>query len=143
AMQWLDLPMPDGAAARFPMTIAATHLQMNRGEAVVEGDAVVGTGKPGTVMYGPYIALPRGSYELVWTGRGFDTPGSLPFSARAAGGSDILAQVEALAKDLPRASGELTRVKFRLHHARDALEFLVESGGGGRVAIERLELLRR
>jgi hypothetical protein len=102
AMQWLELPMADGKEARFPMEIAATHLQMRHREAVVDGTSVVATGTPGSVIYGPYIALPRGRYELVWFGRGLDSPGEIAFSARGGGGAEIFAQVEVHAKDLSR-----------------------------------------
>lgn len=143
AMQWLDLPMLDGAAARFPMEIAATHPQMRRGEAIVDGTAVVATGRPGTVIYGPYISLPEGRYELTWMGRGLETLGEIAFSVRAGGGAEVFAQVEGLAKDLPRNPGELRRVAFRLDRPRDGLEFLVETGGGGRVELQRLVIRRR
>lgn len=142
-MRWLDLPMADGDDARFPMEIAATHPQMRRSLAVVERAAVVATGEPGTVIFGPYIALPRGDYELVWIGRGLDTPGEIEFSVHAAGGADMFAAARMPAKDLPRGPGELTRLAFRLSRTGDGFEFLVRTAGGGRVEIQRLVLSRR
>jgi hypothetical protein len=142
-MRWLDLPMVDGDDARFPMEIAATHLQMRRSQSVVEGGAVVATGTPGTVIFGPYIALPRGDYELVWIGRGLDTPGEIAFTVHAAGGANVFAKQQAPAGGLPRAPGELARLAFRLKRTRDGVEFLVRSSGGARVELHRLVLYRR
>jgi hypothetical protein len=142
-MRWLDLPMADGAEARFPMEIAATHLQMIRSEAVVEGGVVVATGKPGTVIYGPYMALPKGSYELVWMGRGLDAAGDIAFRVHAAGGTNVFAKADVHARDLPREPGELTRLAFRLNRPRDGVEFLVKTSGGGRVELQRLVIYRR
>ncbi|HEU4733232.1 MAG TPA: hypothetical protein VFT22_35310 [Kofleriaceae bacterium] len=142
-LPWLDLPLLDGADARFPMEIPATNLQMSLGEAVREPDAVVATGKPGTVMYGPYITLPKGSYELTWFGRGIDTPGRLAFSVRTSGGATKLDQVEVLASDLPRQPGELLHLSFRLKRPRDGLEFVVRSDEGARVELTRLVIRRK
>jgi len=139
---WLELPLADGVDARFPMEIAATHLQMSRGESTIDGSAVVATGQPGTVIYGPYIALPKGRYELIWIGRATDTPGKLAFSVRAAGGRKVFAQLEAAAGELPRTTGELCHLAFRLDRAYDGVEFLVHSSDGGRVALDRL-IVRR
>jgi hypothetical protein len=111
--------------------------------AIVDGTAVVATGEPGAVIHGPYISLPKGRYELVWMGRGFDTPGEIAFSVRAGGGAEVFGQVQGPAKDLPRNPGELKRFAFRLNRPRDGLEFLVESGGGGLVELQRLVIRRR
>lgn len=138
---WLALPMADGELARFPWRIPATHLQMARGESIVDGDRVIGTGTPGTVIYGPYIALPRGRYELVWYGAGMDTPGDLEFSVRSNGAETVIARVTQPARALPRA-GELVRIPFTLKRLREGIEFLVRTTGGGRVALEHLEIVR-
>jgi hypothetical protein len=142
-MQWLHLPLVDGPAARFPMEIGATHLQIRPGEAIVEGAAVVATGTPGTVISGPNIALPKGTYELVWMGRGLDAPGEIAFSARVRRGHLVLARVQVLAKDLPRDPGELIRLAFRLNGARAGIDFLVETSGGGRIELQQLVIRQR
>ncbi|HEY0987029.1 MAG TPA: hypothetical protein VGD80_08255, partial [Kofleriaceae bacterium] len=142
-MRWLDLPIVDGDDAQFPMEIAATHLQMRRSVAVVEGASVIATGEPGTVMFGPYIALPRGDHELVWIGRGLDAPGEIEFSVYAEGGASLLAEARVSVRDLPRSPGELTRLAFRLERLRHGVEFVVRTAGGGRVELQRLVLSRR
>ena len=147
AMQWLELPIPDGPDARFPLDIAATHLQMRRGAAVVEGTAVMATGTPGMVIDGPGIALTRGRYELVWIGRGLDTPGELTCSVRTRGGGIVLAHAEVVAKDLAKdlrgAPGELCRLELVLNRTRPGLDARVETTGGARVTLERLVIRRR
>jgi hypothetical protein len=147
AMQWLALPIPDGPDARFPIDVAATHLQMRRGEAVVEGTAVVATGAPGMVIEGPGIALTRGRYELVWIGRGLDTPGELMCSVRTRGGGIVLAHASVraadLAKELPRDPGELCRLELVLNRTRPGLDARIETTGGARVALERLVIRRK
>ncbi len=125
---------------QLPWRRAATDPVFGRGFSLVEGDEVVATGVDGTVMYGPYIKVPAGSFEVVWRGRPLSSTGELAFSVRSNRGSVIAAYSVVEASSLP-ASGELIRIPFVLDRPRFEVELVVESDHGGRVAIGEVELL--
>ncbi len=139
---WLDLPILDGESATFPMRLPATHLQLARGKVAVEAGELVATGEPGTVLYGPYLSLPKGSYEVTWIGNGTGSAGRIAFSVTM--GNKSLARPGAVeASSLPRGRGELARLSFKLDRARDGIEFPVESGDGGRVSLHELVIEKK
>lgn len=142
-LSWLEMPALDGDLS-LPLRLAATHLAIRRGAVALDAGELVATGAPGSVVYGPYLTLPRGRYELTWIGSAVDTAaGQVAFSVRANGGHEALAQSVVLGKDLPHARGQLVRLPFKLDRTRTDLEFLVESGGGGRVALHELVITKR
>ncbi|MGE3544771.1 MAG: sulfatase-like hydrolase/transferase, partial [Kofleriaceae bacterium] len=59
---------PLAAAPRFPLVIAAASTKLEHANANVEANKLVATGAPGTVVFGPYMQLPKGRYELRWLG---------------------------------------------------------------------------
>ena len=139
---WLDLPLPDNDKSAFPLRLAATHLQLKRSKVALENGRLVATGEPGTVLYGPYITLPRGRYHATWSGNGLPSQGAIRFYVTA-GGRDRLAEAVVLAKDLPTTPGKLVELQFKLDASRDNIEFSVYSEGGGRVALDELVITRR
>ncbi|MGE0867997.1 MAG: sulfatase [Kofleriaceae bacterium] len=127
----------------FPVVVPATNLRIRRGDAAtLESNKLVATGQPGTVSYGPYLRLPAGCYELVWLGHGMSSPGQIAFSVRADSGQEIVAQTVVEANALPLGGGELVRIPFSFDRQRFEVEFVVESGNGGRVALDRLVVAR-
>lgn len=125
---------------RFPLHFSALGLQLKHANARVDRDTVVATGDPGAVIYGPYIELPAGSYELTWEGKGMESDGQIGFSVRAQAGQEILVNRVVKARTLPRSRTVLTRLQFVLDRPRSGIEFVVESGGGGLVALRQLVL---
>lgn len=144
SLAWLDLPIPDGIDAVFPMRFAASNLQLTREKVVFQGEELVGTGEAGTVVYGPYIELLKGDYDAVWYGRGLGGPGQVSFSAIASFGRNRLAPtVDIASAKLPTTRAELIRIPFSLSRARQQIEFPVTSSDGGRVSLHELVIERK
>ncbi len=142
-LAWLELPLPDNDPAAFPMRIPATHLQLRRGKVAEEGGRLVATGETGPIVYGPYIKLPRGRYTVRWSGNGLASPGEIKLLAIAGGGKEILAERAVLASQLPAAPGPLPELTFKIGRPRDAVELMVYSQDGGRVALDEVVIERR
>ena len=141
-LAWLALPILDGGLATFPMRLPATHLQLFRDKATVEAKDVVATGEAGTVIYGPYVELPKGDYTMTWNGTGIPSSGRLAFSVTAA--RTTLGKRESLdAASIPTIQGPIIKLAFTLRRARQALEFVVDSEGGGRVSLHELVIERK
>ena len=51
--------------------------------ALVENGRLIATGEPGALVFGPYLQLPAGEYELRWLGRALGTGGKIGFSVTA------------------------------------------------------------
>ncbi len=138
-LRQLTHSIAEASAARFPLRLPVTSL-LRPAKAALESGTLVATGEPGTIVFGPYIVLPPGTYELSWRGTGIDSPGHLAFSVRADHGAEILADVVVQAKDLPREANTLVRLPFVLDRERSAIEFLVESADGARVILEHVTI---
>ena len=144
SLAWLDLPIPDGDRATFPMRLSATNLQLVREKVALQGEDLVGTGEPGTVVYGPYVELPPGDYEAVWFGHGLGGTGQLTFTALANFGKTKLATpVIVDAAKLSSAPGELVRFTFTLTRSRGEVEFPVDTAGGARISLHELVIERK
>jgi hypothetical protein len=138
SLSWLDLPLRDGEFATFPMRLASTHLALHRGKVALEGDKLIATGEEGYVIYGPYMKLPRGKYEVSWIGSGRDTPGDVTFIVAADVGKEELTRTPVHAKDLRKDRGELMRLSFAVDRMRHDVEFTVFSAGGARLQLDEL-----
>jgi hypothetical protein len=134
---WLDLPLPDGNDATFPLRVPATHLQLLRDKVAVESGDLVATGQAGTVLSGPNLELPRGRYTATWIGRGVTSSGEVAFSVTSRG-RRVLARTALDATRIPAASGELVRLAFTVERPQNRIEFPIESTGGGRVSLHEL-----
>ena len=139
---WLDLPLPENDKTAFPLRIAATHLQLRRGKVALENSRLVATGETGTVLYGPYITLPRGRYHVTWSGNGVPSRGEIKFFILA-DGQEKLAEASFLATALPTVPGKLVDMGFTLEAPREKVEFSVYSQDGGRAALDELVITRR
>lgn len=141
-MAWLELPLPDNDKAAFPMRIAATHLQLQHGKVLAEGTRLVATGETGTVVYGPYVKFPRGRYVVHWNGSGIASPGEIKFLVTA-DGKDVLAETSMPAIKISPSPGELAKVAFKIPAPREAIELVVYSQDGGRVALDEIVIERK
>jgi hypothetical protein len=140
---WFDLPLPDGELLPLPLRLPAPHLALHRREVALDDSELVATGKPGFVVYGPYLKLPRGDYEVTWTGRGVASPGELTFTVDSDFGQDVLARVVMPASEIGKARAQIVRLSFTIDRMRNAVEFPVFSAGGARVALDDVVLARR
>lgn len=146
AMDWLDLPIPDRELATFPIRIPATHLQLRHGNVALESGELVATGAPGTIVFGPYIDLPKGDYIVTWLGSGIASTGQIVFGVTGtpSGASQrrLVPRVTREAHDIPVGRGELVRFTFTIKRAVAGLEVVVETAGGGRVSLHELVIDR-
>jgi hypothetical protein len=140
---WMHLPLPDGDALRFPLRLAATHLAIHRREVALDDGKLVATGKEGFVVYGPYIKMLEGNYDVVWIGSGVDSPGELTFTVDSDLGKDVLARAVVPARAIGKARAELARLSFTLDRTREVVEFPVYSARGARVSLDEVVLERR
>lgn len=140
-LSWLELPLVDGDATRFPLSIAADHVALRRGKVAPVNGRMVATGEEGYIMFGPYMKLPKGTYALRWSGSTLGTEGVITFIVAADVGKHEIKRIAVEVKDLP-AGGELVRIPFVLNRKRVDVEFTVYSAGGGRVALDEMILER-
>src|SRR5690606_32959440 len=120
----------------FPLQIAATSLLFRRGNVVEQNGRLVATGEQGTLLYGPYIKMLEGTYELHWTGRPQGSTGELLFSVRA--GSELVAFARVAVQALPTRASELVRLPFALDRTRYEVELVVEATAGTQVALDHV-----
>jgi hypothetical protein len=142
-LAWLALPIHDGDELALPLRLPASHPALHRGEAAADGDRLVATGAPGSVVSGPSLALPRGAYRVTWRGHAITSPGQLTFTVVADDGADVLAR--ATVDPTAAGPGAATRVEltFATDRTRDGVEVVVVSGGGARVALDEVVIERR
>jgi hypothetical protein len=142
-LNWLDLPIPGGDLARFPIWISAIHPQLMHGNVELQGSALVATGTKGIVVYGPYIDLPKGKYVATWMGNGVESTGELTFRVTSGFGRRKLAKPITLdASTIPRGRHAVVRIPFTLKRPIDNVDFRVFSAGGGRVSLHELMIER-
>jgi hypothetical protein len=134
---WLDLPLPDGELATFPMRLPANHLQLIRGTVAVEAEDLVATGQPGAVLSGPNIELPKGNYTATWIGHGIESSGELAFAVTSRR-RRVLARAVLDARRIPNDRGELIRLAFTIDRPQNRIEFPIESAAGARVSLHEL-----
>jgi hypothetical protein len=141
---WLAPPLPEGERIRFPLHIAATHPQLSAANAIAKDGRIVATGKEGTVVYGPYLRLPKGAYTLRWSGTSLGTNGEIAFDVTGSDGKVTLAQRSIRADALPRGpDAELATLEFVLADPMPAVETRVFSRGGATAELTGLVLDRR
>jgi hypothetical protein len=143
SLAWFDLPLPDGDLVPLPLRLPAAHLALHRREVALDAGKLVATGKEGFVVYGPYIRLPKGDYDVVWTGSGIDSPGDLTFTVDADLGKSVLARTSMPANTIGKARAQIVRLSFTLDRMRDAVEFPVFSAGGARISLDLVVLEKR
>lgn len=125
------------ALLQRPHTFAATAPSLRHARCELRDERVIATGEEGTIIYGPYIQLPRGAYELRWTGEGMGGPGQIVFSITADAGQEILARVAVDAAAIPD-HGDAVILPFVLDRLRSQIEFVVQSTDGGRVTLDHV-----
>lgn len=142
SLAWFELPIHDGDELRLPLRLPATHPAIRRGEVALDAGRLVATGRPGAVVVGPALWLPRGAYRVVWRGSAVASPGDLTFTV-----ATELGHVFARATVAPGAIGEdhttLVELAFTVDRTREAIEFPIVSAGRARVALDEVVLERR
>lgn len=134
----------DAGAPRFPLVVPANDPALRHGTSVLEGATLVATGEPGTVVFGPYMDMPRGRFLVRWIGQGIDSPGTIAFDATATGEPKNFAQYDVPAKNLPRYDGATVgALEIELPKGAHGFEIRVYSSGGGLIRLTRAVIERR
>ncbi|MCO5157513.1 MAG: class I SAM-dependent methyltransferase [Aquamicrobium sp.] len=107
-------------AARFKSLVGTRHY--DNGRLVVSATA----NESGFLLYGPYLPLPCGDYEVVFEAVAIGGQGTLIFDVVAAG--EVIASAERSVADLSRSKE--VRLSFSLSEMRFGLEFRAQSRGG-------------
>lgn len=141
--RWLDYPLAEGAAMRFPHEDVVTHPQMfSRGvERDVRGGTARFLGGPDEIVYGPYVVLPAGTYSIAVFGRDLRAgPQDLVFFVNATEGIRRVAETR-FGGEAPEER-ELARLTFRLRRATAMVHFAVQQAGHGQVTLTRYRIER-
>jgi hypothetical protein len=140
---WLDLPIPGGEVAMFPIWLPAIHRQLLHGSVKLERGQLVATGDAGLVVYGPYIDLPKGEYVATWMGNAVDSPGTLTFRvASGFGKRKLTTPIKIEANAVTKTRGVVMRIPFKLRTPQPNVDFRVWSEGGARVSLHELVIER-
>jgi hypothetical protein len=140
---WLLPPVDEPKPLRFPLRVAAAHPQMRHDKATVQGTRVESTGEDGTIVFGPYVDLPKGRYRVRWRGRVLSSPGELDFDVVASGGAATLARRSAHAADLADGGeGDLVTMEIEADAPAKGVEARVFARGGARIVLTALVIER-
>lgn len=143
-LPWLQLPLPEADALRFPLRLEATHPQIGRGAVTVAGSTLVSDGSDGNLVHGPYLALPKGRFLVRWIGQRHAPTGGLHIDVASDGGNTVHASTDVLMNAVEEGPyRDLSRLELDLARTTKDLEFRVYSAEGARVTIEALVIERR
>lgn len=140
SLAWFELPIHDGDELHLPLRLPASHLAIRRGEVALDADQLVATGRPGIVVSGPDLRLPRGTYRVVWHGSTVASAGELTFTVATDVRHDVLARATVPANAIGRDHTTLVELTFVVDRAGVGVEFPVVSAGGARVEFDDMVL---
>lgn len=106
--------------------------------------ALVSTGAPGVLTFGPYISLPRGRYRLSLSGR--LVSGSVACRVTAEGGTKILKTLEIRPDPTAPAHGTtIATIDFDVDRPLGGIEFVVECNAASKIELTafRVQGIRR
>jgi len=137
------------AAKRYPLKDIASTDGIRIWSATDDGlysecgirDAQTGTlsnhGKPGYLLFGPYIALDAGVYEIIWRGSSATDLSHAIAEIACDGGQDLLRATTVAASD-----GVLARACFHLHRKVTDIEFRIKVAADDEITVTGVELRR-
>jgi len=104
-------------------------------------DAGAGTlsseGRAGYLLYGPYVALDAGVYEIVWRGTSATSVSHAVAEVVSEKGQDLLREVKVAASE-----GVLARARFQVHGRVADIEFRIRVAADDAITVTGLELHR-
>jgi hypothetical protein len=126
-------PSDPGPAATsgFATNVVADATPFQPEAARIEGDALVSTGAPGFVVYGPYATLSEGRYVLLVEGRVEDAGDGQVIV-------DVVSRGRVFAEQAitsPVAEGTIATLAFELDGSTPDVEFRVRVGEGARIRV--------
>ncbi|MEO7734510.1 MAG: hypothetical protein ABIY55_26375 [Kofleriaceae bacterium] len=139
-LAWLAMPIHDGDELALPLRLTASHPAVQHGAGVVEGDRVVATGAPGSILWGPSLRLPRGGYRVTWRGHAIISPGQVTF--RVVADDEVLARTTLDPALAGLGAPIRVELRFAIDQPRDRVEVVVESGGGARITLDDVTIER-
>ena len=143
-LRWLDLPLPVGAALRFPLHISALNPSVRRAAVSETADGLAATGDEGTLVYGPYLRLPKGAYRVRWIGTGESSVGGVLFDVSIEGGREVVAVRKRPAAELAGIRhGEVVSLDFDLPKDTAGVELRIFGYGGATLAVHEAVVEKR
>ncbi len=143
-LNWLDLPLADGEHMVWPFHLPAAHVAFRQiNVEPFKNGPVEASGVAGTVLHGPYIALPKGTFHVRWMGSGIESSGELKFDLTSENGRTMLAQRQIPSSSLSNIKhGELLTFDVSLESPAKGVELRVFSDGGARVSLDEVIIER-
>jgi 2-polyprenyl-3-methyl-5-hydroxy-6-metoxy-1,4-benzoquinol methylase len=140
---WFAQPFEDAEIASW--NASDMSLQTLVGKRAEDGSAISSTGKAGYLVFGPYVALDPGFYEVQWEGAGSASIANGRVDVACECGSRILGTAEfSVGKKVDRRA---TRVLAHLRFSIDApvadLEFRMHVNADSALHLSRIVLRRR
>lgn len=141
--------LPEGSALTFVGRFEGEELSHNSGVQIADVDARgglvwkadAGSGKPGYVVFGPYIPLPEGRYLAVFRVKGGGTTALLgAVDVCVGGGNPILAKRALAPEDLTPEGFRCVALEFS--HPGGTVETRLQWNGDGWVALDWVGLWR-
>jgi SAM-dependent methyltransferase len=93
------------------------------------------SGVPGYLVYGPYVALDAGTYEVVWKGACTETSHGAVAEVASNGGANVLCEIP-----IAESRDVLARIRFDLPESLEDAEFRLRIGEGDAVSLSGIEL---
>jgi hypothetical protein len=144
-MRWLAYPVPDGADLKLPWVAPAANPQMfSRVIQPTAQKTFEFNGKPGEVVYGPYVNLSRGRYRLTWFG---ELPGAdahaIHFSVTGTGGRHLLGATDGRTVTPPDGqAAPIATIDFQVKVPVPGVNFVVEQRGQAHATLTHFRLER-
>jgi 2-polyprenyl-3-methyl-5-hydroxy-6-metoxy-1,4-benzoquinol methylase len=112
------------------------------GKLAADSRAIESTGAPGYLVYGPYVQLEGGFYEVQWHGRTGATLATGQADVACDGGQTILsvADFSISANAVAKPNQVIAHARFSVTHAITDVEFRMRIDAGAHLGIERVIL---
>ena len=142
-LAWLELPIHDGERMNFPFRLPATHIAFIGAKASVEDGSLVASGEEGFIVYGPYIALPKGTFRVKWIGSAIESTGDVTFAVTMKFGEVLLKEVHVPATNRDAIHhSTLVTLDISIPEGAPGVEFRAHSNGGAKIALDELVIER-
>lgn len=143
-LDWLAYPVPDGPDLALPWQAPAANPQMFSRVLKPSADRTFEfQGRPGEVVFGPYVNLEKGHYKLTWKGMfSAEDWAQLNFRVQSSNGKKVFAQLHpALASEQAKTLRS-TSIEFEMPRASGGVNFLVEQTGTAQGSLNSFTLER-
>lgn len=143
-LDWLAYPRPDGPDLVLPWNAPAANPQMfSRMVKPSPNRTFEFQGRPGEVVFGPYVNLEKGHYKLTWMGSfSAEDLAQLNFRVQSPDGKKVFAQLRPTHPSMQVESTDSISIDFELSNATGGVNFLVEQAGKAHGSLKSFTLER-